>query len=480
MNDEEPISYVASPTLAQFHASDLFVRAIKGPVGSGKSTGCVIELLRRALEQKPFRGIRKTRAIVIRNTYAELKTTTIRTFMQWMGGLGEIVFDAPIRWRAVRDLPDGTKLDFEVIFMPLDRPDDVKKLKSLEATFAWINEASEVPMDILKVLRGRVGRFPSAAEGGCSWTGIWLDTNPPSVRSDFYDLFEVQRPKNHGIWHQPGGMIRVIKDDDTVEYHPNPAAENIEYLPGGYGYYENQIHGNTEDHIKVYVLGEYGATYHGKPVFSTFDSHTHVARAALSIEPGDIVVGLDFGLNPAAVFTQMMGHGGLAVLAEIAPQDVTLEEFIAEHLVPTIHKRFARRRLIVVGDPAGVSKNAINKKSAFDMLKERGIAASPAYTNDFIPRRDAVAFFLNRRNGFVMDPECVVLRAGFAGEYRYAKLRTGDSMFKETPEKTMASHVHDALQYAALFFYREVAPHFRRRRRPAGVPANQGTPYRYA
>ena len=61
--------YKPSATLARFHASDAFVRGVRGPVGGGKTTGCCQEIMRRAREQKPGPdGKRRTRWAVIRNT----------------------------------------------------------------------------------------------------------------------------------------------------------------------------------------------------------------------------------------------------------------------------------------------------------------------------------------------------------------------------------------------------------------------------
>ena len=39
--------------LKNFMKDDSFFRGIRGPVGSGKSVGCCVEVFRRALEQKP-------------------------------------------------------------------------------------------------------------------------------------------------------------------------------------------------------------------------------------------------------------------------------------------------------------------------------------------------------------------------------------------------------------------------------------------
>ena len=50
-----------------------FVRGIRGPVGSGKSVTCCMELMRIAVNQSPNKsGVRRTRFAVIRNTNQNL------------------------------------------------------------------------------------------------------------------------------------------------------------------------------------------------------------------------------------------------------------------------------------------------------------------------------------------------------------------------------------------------------------------------
>ena len=56
------IKYDPEPTLARFHASDKFFRGIRGPIGSGKSVACVMEIISRCLEMPPdSRGRRRSR-----------------------------------------------------------------------------------------------------------------------------------------------------------------------------------------------------------------------------------------------------------------------------------------------------------------------------------------------------------------------------------------------------------------------------------
>ena len=74
----------ALPTGTKFHRDNSRKRLIMGPFGSGKSSIMCQEIFRKASRQRPGSdGIRKTRWVVIRNTYSQLKDTTIKTWLDW-------------------------------------------------------------------------------------------------------------------------------------------------------------------------------------------------------------------------------------------------------------------------------------------------------------------------------------------------------------------------------------------------------------
>lgn len=237
------IDYGRPPTISRFMRSNAFVRCIVGPLGSGKSSGCVMEILRRAVEQRPGPdGIRRTRFAVIRNTRPQLKDTTRKTFEQWipeaLGKWNEQDFEFHMRFGDV---------DCEVLFRALDRPQDVRKVLSLELTGAYINEAREIPKEVVDGLQGRVGRYPSKAQGGCTWFGIWMDTNPWHVGHWGHSLFSVEKPEGHEVYEQPSGL--------ALE------AENRENLPQGY--YERLCHGKDTEWVDEYVRAKYPAADKG-------------------------------------------------------------------------------------------------------------------------------------------------------------------------------------------------------------------------
>lgn len=450
------------PQALAFHQSDAFVRGLKGPVGSGKSSACCIEILNRAIAQKPSPdGVRRSRWAAVRNTYGELKSTTIKTWMDWFEGLQTMRWDTPIvSTISIPAIGDGTSLHLEVLFMALDRPEDVGKLRSLELTGLWMNEASQLERAVLEMATQRVGRYPSKhLHGGPSWSGIIMDTNPPDDDSWWYEMAEETRPEGYEFFSQAGGLYRVEdkKDPAYGAYKPNPAAENIKNLADGYTYYTKQIAGKRDDYINVFLLGEYGSTMHGKPVYPEFNEAIHVSPKPLTAVPGlPLILGFDFGLTPACMILQMSPRGQLCVLDEIVCEDMGIRSAYLNAVLPVINAKYMNFRLEAVGDPSGVSRSDTDEKSCFEELEELGLYCEPASSNKFLPRRDAVAFFLERLTstgpGFLIDPACTMTIKGMRGAYRYERLQVSgaETRFKDRPVKDRWSHPADALQYAAL------------------------------
>ncbi|MBL8643422.1 MAG: hypothetical protein JNK21_05780, partial [Rhodospirillaceae bacterium] len=156
------------PVAAAFLRSKARRRVLMGPFGSGKSTACCFEIYNRAQNQAPdAAGVRRTRFAVVRNTYPELKSTTLKTWTQWFGpGTGALVQTAPMEHRIRVQLLDGTKVHCDVMFLAMDQEADVKKFLSLEVTGIWFNEVRELKEAVVSAGDGRIGRYPPMAKGG--------------------------------------------------------------------------------------------------------------------------------------------------------------------------------------------------------------------------------------------------------------------------------------------------------------------------
>lgn len=462
------IRYVASPTLASFHKSNAFVRGLMGPIGSGKSTGCCWEIFRRAQEQKPDAdGVRRTRWAVIRNTYRELADTTHKTWDSWFGK------EEVGRWHPADmmhalsfTMGDGTRVEAEVLFRALDRPQDVKKLLSLDLTGAWVNEAREVPKAVIDALQGRVGRYPAHKDGGPTWFGVIMDTNPPD-RDHWWAVLaekDTSSPTNRELVEsieQAAEELRgkgLLGDGQALfEFFrqpggESPGAENLEHLIPGY--YTRLKAGKRREWVKVYVDGEYGFVTDGRAVFPEFREHVHVRNGLKADRRRTVHVGLDFGLTPAATFGQRDHSGRWVVLHEVTTESMGAVRF-AELLKRETAEVFPGCRFEFTGDPAGDDRSQVDERTAFMVLRAAGIDAKPAPSNDPSIRIEAVSKALGRlidgEPGLLIDTDCKMLVKGMAGGYNYKRLQVaGDERFHDKPDKNRFSHVCDALQYMLL------------------------------
>jgi len=474
-----------------------------GPVGNGKSVTCINELHRLAVLQEPnAHGVRKTRWAIIRNTNPELRTTTLKTFKQWVPEeLCPITMHPIITGTLRYQLEDKTTIEAEFIFLALDKPDDVKKLLSLELTGAFINEAREIPYAVVKACRERIGRFPARIDGyedtedykaprneageyqPCTRKSLIMDTNPTPDDHWWYQLAEEGSLKSNQtkeakqavseIFDFFRGVSPLIKTPEG--YKPNPMAENIPFLPGGYQYYLDMIAGNTEDHINVMVLGNYGSIKDGKPVYPEYNDRIHCPEEPLSlIEDLDIGMGWDFGLTPSVIFGQLTNKGQMRVVAELVAEDMDVRQFARDVVKPFIQRNFHGMEIAFsFGDPAGNNRGEGEGKTSIGILNDdfvdnddgdiieplnMGFVTEPAPTNDPKKRIDAVKSFLIKMTGgepgYLISKRCVILRKGKMGGYKYRRLQVAGEEERYTlkPDKNKYSHPSDAEQYLALGF----------------------------
>jgi hypothetical protein len=456
--------YNAPPTISRFMQSEAFGRLIWGPVGSGKTTACVVELAKRMATQapSPVDGRRYTRFAIIRQSLKDAKATVLKDIRAWFGPIAD--------WRVSEStlyLEYGDVVS-EWPFIPLDEPDDVKRLLSLQLTGSYINECIETDIDLLSDIAGRVGRYPNNDLGVCTWSGIWADTNAPVSHTPWANFID-KPPIDWQIFHQPGGHTPEAEN----LAHLNQTAETIllpendpRRIEQGRGYYRRLLSVGTPDYLRRYVFSEFGRDPAGSAVFAeSFKFDYHVSETEIDpVYSRLLVVGQDFGRSPWSIICQLDHGGRLMVLEEVAGrgaagEGVGLEQHINQNLIPALMApRYAGRPIVVVGDPAGRAKDTLFEMNSFDLLKSCGLNCEPAPTNDLEPRLRAVESFLTRQIGgrpaIVIDAKrCPTLIAALNGQYKFAVKadQSGGQFRKDVPEKLHPwSDVMDALQYVCL------------------------------
>ena len=219
-------------------------------------------------------------------------------------------------------------------------------------------------------------------------------------------------------------------------------------------YYLRTLGGKTENWINVYVHAEYGFVQDGKPVYPEYRDSVHCKRFEI-IQQHPLLIGIDFGLTPAATIAQRTYTGQHRVRHEIVTEDMGAKRF-GEILSSFLRERYPGFPIeAITGDPAGDKRADSDESTAFAILKTAGISAKPAMSNDPTLRRESVAQALSRlidgEPGWIVHPDCAMLRRGMNGAYRYKRVQVlGDERFHDMPDKNMASHVCEAEQYRML------------------------------
>lgn len=476
------IHYTApGPVAAAFMECDAFVAGIRGPVGSGKTTACIMKLAKGAHGQMRMRdGWRRRRTAIIRNTFPELRTTTIKSWQQWFPKhLGVWRENGPPSHHIT---DHATKFDWEIMFIALDRPDDVRKLLSMELSDAWINEAREIPRAILDGLTGRVGRYPPRdGEYQCTDAQVVMDTNPPDTDHWWYRMAEEPSPEDEENQAELESELRNVgalrQTQKLLQFFTQPGgrhadAENVDNLPPGY--YAKASNNKGTDWIKVYINGAYGYVREGQAVYTDYADETH-CRVFESNPRLPLDIGLDFGLTPAALFAQQMPNGQWRKHSEIVTENMGIVRFAAA-IKARLEQMYPDYRIrSITGDPAGDIRND-DERTTYDILKAGGVIARPANSNEIALRIEAVSAPMRRMidgmPGMLVHPQCRVLRKAYAGAYCYRRVaKPGEAKYTQEPDKNNYSHIADADQYVMLGNGEGKA--LVRAERPANAPPRQ-------
>ncbi|RMF27837.1 MAG: hypothetical protein D6759_16960, partial [Chloroflexi bacterium] len=407
------IDYRPPPSLEPFLLSKKFISLVMGPVGGGKTTAGILKIAYHAAQMAPCPdGIRRSRCIWVRQTRDVLRDTSIPDFLKWFPD-GEWGFYLKSEYKYVLRFGD---VECEVLFRWLEDSTDVRRVLSLQASFAVIDEFREIHPDIYSALQARLGRYPDSSHNGkgcvedtlatrchhcwsllpaeeveqaaqtpsqslaCPSCGkpvpawqynahLWGMTNPPDEGTFWAQLLQ-NPPPNADVVLQPSGL--------------SPEADWLEYLPSGY--YETLAQGKFEEWVNVYIHNKFGKGLFGRPVHSLFDPTVHVADNLEPTPSLPLLIGADAGLTPACVIGQIMPNGQLRIYDELTSEGMGALRFVREKLMPLLASRYQGFACRVIIDPAAFQRSQADERSVALIYRQAGFEVEPARTNSISQR----------------------------------------------------------------------------------------------
>ena len=467
------IDYTPPPTIKNFILShkmgELFYDWIVGPVGSGKTTGIFFKLVYMAKLQAPSPdGIRRTRAVVVRNTMPQLKDTTMVSWGYWFkaGAAGHWNVTDKIFTLRFGDV------ECEVLFRALDTPDDVARVLSLEINFAILDEFVEIPKAIIDALSARLGRYRQPDGTQVTIWGMWGSSNPSTEDNWWFDYLHsdgvilkttgvlgVQRQEfdhvakygfeaNSSYFHQPSGFA--------------PDAENIENLPGGRGYYNNAAKNKSDAWVKQFIEAQWGFSISGQPVVAQFREELHCSKRPLEWNKHKpLIISLDPGIAGSAMLVGQEDYDGrLCVYKELVQEGYGAQRLIEERLIPMLRQDFHGADVIIVPDPAANNRTPTDEGTVVKVFK-RYFTVDCESNNRFPLRLNAIEHFTSKLIAGIGAVQidkagCPILVRALKGGWRYTADVKKDILKGSDPEKNPFSHVGDAFGYLCRYFHRDV------------------------
>jgi hypothetical protein len=458
VSDSPPVAEIVyqpeGRQLSLFHASDARVRVIIGPLGSGKTTAAIIEVLNIIDTQPPDKyGVRRSRGVITRNTTVDLKASTIKDWTSIVPPqFGVPVYSSPIEHVIKYQHADGvTRVEAEVLFLGFDNPKDVRKIRGMQLTWMLSDETKEQPKSIIDMLLARLGRYPRVSEVPNAKYRAVMITNAPD--SDHWIAQSSSAPPpGWEFFIQPGGVVR----DGEGRWTTNPQAENLRNLPADY--YQQACVNKSDEWIRSNLGNEFVMYADGRPVHPDFSSVIHVARHRLEVLPGvPIQLGYDFGRTPAAALVQYdAALGQWRVFDEFCTTNTGAAVF-AEELLAYLGRTYPGHPVSddSYGDPSGSSMAQTRDETCIGILQDAGLPCWPAPSNDFDLRTAALDTLLRKlqagRPGIIISPACRMLVRGLTGAYQFRRLQVlGRDQYSDVVDKSPESHVVEALHYVLL------------------------------
>ena len=227
-------------------------------------------------------------------------------------------------------------------------------------------------------------------------------------------------------------------------------------------------------------------TFIGTPVYRDFQKRIHVSDRPLQPESGlPLLIGMDFGLTPAAIVAQLQGEQ-LLVLREFQEFNMGTERF-CKLIMPQLLLSFpgwsdfrSTKNWLFFADPAGANRDQSNEGTSYKKITEVFGAGVRPGAIDWETRKGAVEHFLLRTTkegpGLLIDPSCTHFIRGMEGGYRYPERAAEIEMANPRPIKDEHSHIQDAFQMICTNLYRPKREGVTKIKSPSYSSRPQATP----
>lgn len=240
---------------------------VYGGAGSGKSVATAQWLIKMFLEEedKVF--------LIIRNTLPAIKITCFVLMNQILNAIKEQTgeeFPVNLSDLTIKNPGRGNVIYFKSI-------DDEEKIKSFEANYIWIEEATEITFEKYMQLNLRLRRH------NIKNNQMFLTFNPISIHHWLYKKVICEPSKDTAVHHSTW-LDNPFLPEEYIKQLASLAREDLNYF-------------------SIYAKGEWGQV--GNLIYSNYVIED---VESWRFNPDKIYYGLDFGFNAETALTEIMEY----------------------------------------------------------------------------------------------------------------------------------------------------------------------------
>lgn len=438
------ISFKANPVQKRFILSQAKADFFSARMGEGKSAGLVWACYHHTKHNPGARWM------MIRDTWENLRDTTLVEFMDWFRPMGEWKANEKSFYWKVGEMRGIVQ------FRGLDEEKDAHKLQSRPLAAFGMDEPA-----------------PAAESGGIAQ--MIFDTAMTRLRQKDMKWYVAKLAANNP--DESHWTYKKFIKPGTPGYvcHQTEDPENLANLPDDYYETIRNAFADRLDLVDRFVLGKYGFQRRGRPVTPAWNDDLHLGE--VGPVPGvDLHLLWDFGLTPVVLITQFAPDGHWNFIEALQGEDIGTIEHIEENVRPTLTSRYGGYNFNHIIDPAGEyrdqTSSANSPAAAIRAYLGGAVIQGPeAIEAGVDPLNYILGRVLNDGRGVIQvdDERSIPLWHALRGGWHYPQHSNG--IIGSKPVKNMASHPGDAARYGAGHFF--PAGRLKERRR---VKRNQRTP----
>lgn len=300
-----------------------FLRAARSPVvalyggaGSGKTVSLCQEMVRRLYTERDYTClvVRKTGPSLMKTVYPEIKKV--------LESYGMAEGRDYVENRAERCIrANGNTMWFFSYGGDVEAARGVERVKSLNATDAYINEASELSWNEYEQLRLRLRNPPSSGRP-CQ---LFMDFNP--VDPYHWTKTMIVDRAEHRVHTGADGCL-------VVEGHPDNAGISVlhstykdnPFLPHDYRRHLESLAESDRMHYHIYCMGVYAQPEH------TIYTNYMVDNTSSGISSPPDCIGLDFGYNNPTALVAIWERDGELYIRELLYESYLTNQDLIEKL----------------------------------------------------------------------------------------------------------------------------------------------------